>query len=313
MSQPSDFAKPAHDPVLYHEIIHALNPVGDGYYIDATLGAGGHAAGILEASMPSGQLLGLDVDPQAISIARKNLDRFGSRVKILYASYTSIREQVDKLGWPKVNGIMIDLGASSMQFDNPKRGFSFQSDGDLDMRFTPDNPLTASTIINGWSEEELSSLIYRFGEEPLSRKIARAIVSSRPITGTIQLAQVISSAIPHYGRIHPATRTFQAIRMAVNEELASIEQVLPQAIDILTTGGRLAVISFHSLEDRIVKEYFRKESKDCICPPRQPICTCGHKARIHEVNRKPIYPTSAEISRNPRSRSAKLRIAEKIS
>jgi 16S rRNA (cytosine1402-N4)-methyltransferase len=231
----------------------------------------------------------------------------------MQASYTTIRQHLDELGWDSVDGIVLDLGASSMQFDSPERGFSFLADGPLDMRFDPTNPLTAAQIVNEWPEEELANIIFRYGEEPASRRIARAIVQFRPIAGTGNLAEVIEKVHPRRGPHHPATQTFQALRIAVNGELDAVEKTLPVAVQALGPGGRLAVISFHSLEDRIVKDYFRLESRDCICPPKQPVCTCGHKASITEINRRPITPADEEITQNPRARSAKLRVAEKLS
>lgn len=305
-------ATPAHIPVLYQDIILALNPKRRGRYVDGTLGAGGHAIGILNASAPDGELLGLDVDPEALKIARKNLAEFGKRSTLIQASYTTLKDQLAKLGWPTIDGMVLDLGASSMQFDTPGRGFSFQTTGELDMRFDPTNALTAAHLVNELPESELADLIFRYGEEPRSRQIAKAIIAARPIANTTQLAQVIASSNPVRDKLHPATRTFMAIRIAVNGELTAIEKVLPQAINALSKGGRLAVISFHSLEDRLVKVFFRQESKDCLCPPRQPMCTCGHKASIRELNRRPLIPTEHEASFNPRARSAKLRVAEKI-
>jgi 16S rRNA (cytosine1402-N4)-methyltransferase len=302
-----------HQPVLYKEIIHALRPKRGGRYVDGTLGAGGHASGLLEASAPDGQLLGLDVDPQALKLAHRKLAPFGERARLIHASYATLRQHLVALGWDSLDGILLDLGASSMQFDSPERGFSFLADGPLDMRFDPSNPLTAAQIVNEWPEDELANVIYRYGEEPASRRIARAIVQSRPITGTGNLAAVIERVQPRRGSHHPATQTFQALRIAVNGELDAVEKTLPVAVQALGPGGRLAVISFHSLEDRIVKEFFRLESRDCICPPKQPICTCGHKASIKEINRRPITPTEEEITQNPRARSAKLRVAEKLS
>jgi len=301
-----------HIPVLYQDIILALNPKSRGRYVDGTLGAGGHAAGILKASSPDGEVLGLDVDPQALEIAKKNLSEFGARATIMQASYTTLTEHLVKVGWTRIDGMLLDLGASSMQFDTPERGFSFQTAGELDMRFDPTNALTATHLVNDLPEPELANLIFRYGEEPRSRQIAKAIVTARPISSTVQLAEIITSISPSRDRLHPATRTFMALRIAVNDELNSIEEVLPQAIHALEIGGRLAVISFHSLEDRLVKNYFRQESKDCLCPPRQPMCTCGHKASIRELNRRPLIPSDQESSRNPRSRSAKLRVVEKI-
>jgi 16S rRNA (cytosine1402-N4)-methyltransferase len=302
-----------HEPVLYQEIIHALQPHAGGRYVDGTLGAGGHARGIMEASAPDGQLLGLDVDPQALALARKNLAPYEKRIHLAQASYTSLSTQLAQLGWEAVDGILLDLGASSMQFDTPERGFSFLQDAPLDMRFGPHTPQTAADLVNTYSERELADLIYRYGEERDSRKIARAIVRARPIHTTRELVAVIESISPRRGdRIHPATRTFQALRIAVNEELSSIEEVLPQAVAALSPGGRLAVISFHSLEDRLVKDFFRKQSRDLLNPPYERIYEVERKAALKEVNRKPITPSEDEIKRNPRARSAKLRIVEKI-
>jgi 16S rRNA (cytosine1402-N4)-methyltransferase len=301
-----------HQPVLYQEIIHALQPHDRGRYVDGTLGAGGHARGIMEASAPDGQLLGLDVDPQALALARKNLAPYEGRIHLAQASYTSLSTQLTQLGWDAVDGILLDLGASSMQFDTPERGFSFLHDAPLDMRFGPHVPQTAADLVNKYSERELADLIYQYGEERNSRKIARAIVRARPIHTTRELVAVIEAVSPRRGeRVHPATRTFQALRIAVNEELASIEEVLPQAVAALRSGGRLAVISFHSLEDRIVKDYFREQSQDRVNPPYERIYAEERKATLKEVNRKPITPSEEEIKSNPRARSAKLRIAEK--
>ena len=302
-----------HRPVLYKEIIHALQPRRGGRYVDGTLGAGGHARGILEACAPDGQLLGLDVDPQALAIARKTLAPYEHRIHLVQASYTTLSEQLKNLQWDSVDGIVLDLGASSMQFDTAGRGFSFMQDAPLDMRFGPHATQTAADIVNKYSERELADLIYEYGEERDSRKIARAIVDKRPLHTTRELVAVIEAVSPRRGdRVHPATRTFQALRIAVNEELASIEEVLPQAMASLNVGGRLAVISFHSLEDRIVKEFFRTQSKDVVNPPYERIYETERKAIIKEVNRKPITPSEEETKDNPRARSAKLRIAEKI-
>ena len=313
-----------HQPVLYKEIIHALQPQDGGRYVDGTLGAGGHARGILEASAPDGQLLGLDVDPQALALARKTLAPYEQRTHLVQASYTSLSRQLAELGWKAVDGIVLDLGVSSMQFDTPERGFSFMNDAPLDMRFGPSALHSAADLVNEYSERELADLIYRYGEERESRKIARAIVRARPLHTTRELAAVIESVSPRRGSfgtvsdrrtvrsIHPATRTFQALRIAVNEELASVEEVLPQALAGLKSGGRLAVISFHSLEDRIVKDFFREQSKDLVNPPYEQIYAEERKATLKEVNRKPITPGEDEIKSNPRARSAKLRIAEKM-
>jgi 16S rRNA (cytosine1402-N4)-methyltransferase len=302
-----------HRPVLYHEIIHALSPRRAGTYVDATLGAGGHAYGILEASEPDGKLLGLDVDPHALELAQQHLAAFGTRAVVRRASYTTMDVQIKELGWRAVDGILLDLGMSSMQVDTPQRGFSFLKDAPLDMRFDPQQDFSAADLVNSTPESELADLIYRYGDERRSRQIASAIVAARPLHTTGELVSAISSAVPaRRGGIHPATRTFQAIRIAVNRELDALAEVLPKAVELLAPGGRLAVISFHSLEDRIVKEFFRRESRDCVCPPRQPVCTCGHKASIKEITRKPVQSTAAEVSENPRSRSARLRVAEKL-
>lgn len=303
----------SHLPVLFHEIILALQPRREGFYVDGTLGAGGHAAGILEASQPDGRLLGMDLDPEAITLARERLSSFSHRVVIVQASYTTLHEQLAGLGWQAVNGILLDLGVSSMQLDNSERGFSFQSDAPLDMRFDPANGVTADDLVNSLSEKELAGVLFRYGEERRAYQVARAIVRARPIHSTAELGSIVARATSG-GRpgMHPATRTFQALRIAVNGELEALESVLPQAVEALAPAGRLAVISFHSLEDRIVKQYFRRESQDCICPPRQPVCTCGHHASLREINRRPIHPGEAETSVNPRARSAKLRIVEKL-
>jgi len=302
-----------HLPVLYQEIIHALRPVSGGCYVDATLGAGGHARGILQASSPEGKLLGLDVDPVALAMARQRLSAFGDRAVLMEASYTTLSDQIRAAGWAGADGIVIDLGVSSMQIDEPGRGFSFQKDGPLDMRFNPGQKTTAAELVNHLPEDELADLIWRYGEDTQSRRIARAVCRARPLTTTLELAGVIEKAFGgRRGRIHPATRTFQALRICVNQELEALETVLPQAVEVLSPGGRLAVISFHSLEDRLVKQFFRRESRDCICPPGQPVCTCGHRAVIQEVNRRPLEAGEEEIAENPRARSAKLRIVEKL-
>ncbi|MEL7590070.1 MAG: 16S rRNA (cytosine(1402)-N(4))-methyltransferase RsmH [Anaerolineaceae bacterium] len=308
-----DTAKSPHVPVLYHQIITALRPKSPGYYVDATIGAGGHALGILEESSPDGQLLGMDVDPLALELSLQRLTLFKNRIHLVHSSYTALSNLLLTLGWDHVDGIVIDLGVSSMQVDTPERGFSFQHDGPLDMRFDPSQPVSAEDIVNRSSEADLADLIWRYGEDRDARRIAHLILQERPFHSTLELASAISLRFRHHpGAIHPATRTFQALRIAVNRELEGLEEFLPQAVTALKSGGRLAVISFHSLEDRIVKQYFRTESRDCICPPGQPVCTCGHKATVIEVSRRPITAEPDEIANNIRARSAKLRIIEKI-
>nr|MBI2905149.1 16S rRNA (cytosine(1402)-N(4))-methyltransferase RsmH [Chloroflexota bacterium] len=304
-----------HIPVLYQEIISGLQPHSGGRYIDGTVGAGGHAFGLLQASSPDGELLGLDRDPAALAAAAERLRPFGRRARLEQQSYLGMADAARRLGWQAVEGIVLDLGLSSLQLEDAARGFAFKHDGPLDMRYDRSSPLTASDLVNGASPDELADVLYRFGEEPAGRRIARAIVAARPIAGTRQLAEVVAAAVnrrPGRGEVHPATRTFQALRIAVNGELEAVAAVLPVAVGLLAAGGRLAVISFHSLEDRAVKSYFHREARDCVCPPEQPVCTCGHRATIKEMTRKPMAPTSGETAQNPRSRSAKLRIIEKL-
>jgi 16S rRNA (cytosine1402-N4)-methyltransferase len=303
----------AHKPVLYQEIIHALQPRSGGRYVDGTLGAGGHARGILEACAPDGQLLGLDVDSQALALARETLAPYEGRIHLAQASHISLSEQLASLSWDAIDGIVLDLGASSMQFDNPERGFSFMQDGPLDMRFGINATMSAEEIVNTFEQKELADIIFKYGEDRDARKIARAIVQARPLHTTGQLVAAIEKASPRRGdRVHPATQTFQALRIAVNDELAAVEKTLPQAVAALRSGGRCAVISFHSLEDRIVKEYFREQSKDLINPPYERIYEVERKAVVKLVNKKPILPTEEEIKDNPRARSAKLRVVEKL-
>jgi len=303
----------SHQPVLYQEIIHALQPVRTGLYVDCTVGAGGHAVGILHASDPEGRLLGMDLDPQALELAKQKLAPFRSRAILIHASYVTLSEQLKTREWVTVDGILVDLGLSSMQLNNSDRGFSFNLDGPLDMRFDPGSNLRASDLVNQLYVDDLANIIYKYGEERYSRKVARAIVAARPVRTTRHLAEIVAEVISSgKSSIHPATRTFQALRIAVNSELERLEALLPQAVEVLSPGGRLVVIAYHSLEDRIVKLFFRKESSDCICPPRQPICTCGHLASLKVITRKPIRPSNEEVKQNPRSRSARMRVAERI-
>lgn len=300
-----------HIPVLLNPILETLLPAGR--VIDGTAGAGGHSAALLEGGAES--LLALDLDPTAIRLAGERLAPFGDRARVVHASYVTMREQAEKIGWGDgVDAILLDLGVSSMQVDTAERGFSFRADAPLDMRFNPQGfQATAADLVNTMETDELADLIYEYGEERESRRIARAIVKARPVNTTSELAAVIERAVPRYGdTIHPATRTFQALRIAVNDELGIIERVLPDAIDLLRTGGRLAVISFHSLEDRLVKEAFKLAATDCICPPKVPVCVCGHHASVKLLTRKPVVADDSEIAHNARSRSAKLRVVEKL-
>ncbi|MCL4528725.1 MAG: 16S rRNA (cytosine(1402)-N(4))-methyltransferase RsmH [Chloroflexi bacterium] len=301
-----------HQPVLYKEIIHALQPKSPGRYIDGTIGAGGHARGVLEACAPDGCLLGFDLDPQALALARETLAPYGKRVTLVQASYDSLIEVMRGIGWDSADGILLDLGLSSMQLDTPERGFSIQHEALLDMRFNPDAGLTAAQLVNTASEAELADMFFRYGEEPRAKRIAKMIIEARPLTTTTQLAEIAKRVYPSHSRIHPATRIFQALRIAVNNELAVVENALPKAVSALHPGGRLAVISFHSLEDRIVKDFFRSASQDQINPPYEQIYEVERKAILKVINRKPITPSEEEIKANPRARSAKLRVAEKL-
>ncbi len=302
-----------HIPVLVQEVLDGLAVRPGGAYLDATVGGGGHACAILQVSSPDGRLLGLDRDPDAIRRALKRLSAFGDRVKVVHASYVELRRVARDEGMLPLDGILFDLGFSSWQIEDPERGFAFSQDGPLDMRFDPTAGRTAADLVNQLSEDALVDLLFRYGEEPRSRQIARAIIMARPIHTTGELAEVVSRAVGgRRGALHPATRTFQALRIAVNRELEAVEAALPRALLALRPGGRLAVITFHSLEDRIVKHFLRRESRDCICPPEYPVCRCDHKKVVRVLTRKPIRPSEEEIARNPRSRSAKLRLAEKI-
>jgi 16S rRNA (cytosine1402-N4)-methyltransferase len=269
--------------------------------------------GVLEHTAPEGELLGLDRDTVALPLAQQRLARFGGRVHLVQGSFRDIKTHAASIGWESVDGILLDLGVSSMQLSAPERGFSFQSDGPLDMRFGSDQELTAEDLVNDLPEQDLADLIYEFGDERKSRRIARAIVRARPINDTGALASVVASAARGGSRrIHPATRTFQALRIAVNDELAALEEALPQCIELLKPGGRLAVIAFHSLEDRIVKRFMRDESKDSVSQLQEAETALERPARVRLVSRKPIRANDEELKSNPRARSARLRVAERI-
>ncbi len=301
-----------HTPVLFEEAMFWIDPHPGGRFIDATVGLGGHSAGLLDLSAPDGRLLALDTDVQALDFARQRLALCGDRVVFVHARFTELAVIARAHGFAEANGILLDLGVSSLQLNDPGRGFSFQKDGPLDMRMNPHAGITAEEIVNTWSEQELARIIFLYGEEPHARRLARAICQHRPLWRTQELAGVVASVVGFHGKIHPATRTFQALRIAVNEELAALEQVLPQSVELLAPNGRLAVISFHSLEDRIVKQFMACESTDCICPPKMPQCTCGHVAVLERLTKKPVRPTPEEVLSNPRSRSARLRVARRL-
>ncbi|HID87122.1 MAG TPA: 16S rRNA (cytosine(1402)-N(4))-methyltransferase RsmH [Anaerolineae bacterium] len=298
-----------HTPVLYQEVIAGLQPRPGGRYIDATVGGGGHARGLLEGSSPDGRLLGIDADPMAIALARQSLAEYGERVILVNGNFAHLKEIAASHGFCPVDGILLDLGLSSFQLERAERGFSFQLEGPLDMRYDPQQGRTAADLVNTLPEDQLADILWRYGEEPRARRIARAIVAHRPIRTTTELAEIVQRTVPRRRRIHPATRTFLALRIAVNEELDALARALPQAVELLAPGGRLAVISFHSLEDRIVKEFFRDQARGCICPPDVPVCVCHHQPTLEVLTKKPIRPSEAEVRRNPRSRSARLRLA----
>ena len=301
-----------HIPVLFQEVLDGLR-VGRGHcYIDATVGAGGHATGILAASAPDGRILCLDRDAAAVEVARARLAAHSGRALVVHSSFAHLEVQARLHHFQPVDGILFDLGLSSLQLGDPSRGFAFLRDGPLDMRFdTAGDGLTAADLLNTWPADELAALLTRFGEERHSRRIARAIIASRPLHTTRELAEVIEKSETRRGRIHPATRTFQALRIAVNGELDALETALPQAVGLLAPGGRLVVISFHSLEDRLVKRFLRRESRQCVCPPDAPACVCDHQVSLKRIVRKPVRPSAEEVAANPRARSARLRIAER--
>ncbi len=302
-----------HTPVMIPEMMHALNVMPGGRYIDGTLGEGGHSKEILKAADPGGQVLGLDADAEAISVATERLAEHGDAFLAINVNFRDVRATALQYEFIPVHGVLFDLGVSSLQLDRESRGFSFRRSDPLDMRFSFDQQVTAADIINGYAESELADVIFPLGEDRAARRIARAVVRNRPINTSLELADVIEKVNPRRGkRTHPATRTFQAIRIAVNDELSALETALEQAVSLLGQGGRMAVISYHSLEDRIVKNFIRKQASDCICPPGTPVCRCNHLATLKVITRRPMIPTDAEIKSNPRARSAKLRVAERV-
>ncbi len=307
-----------HEPVLYQEVILYLQPRPNGKYIDGTVGAAGHLTGLIERAAPGGRFLGLDRDADAIDYCRRKLAAFGENVTLVQASFADVDQVALQYDFSEVDGILLDLGLSSRQLATSARGFSFRQDGPLDMRFDTTKGATAAELLNALDEATLSEILWRYGEVRESRRVARAIIASRPVNTTGQLADIaVQSASGRRSRkaarrIHPATRIFQALRIAVNDELAALEKALPAMTSLLKPAGRLAVISFHSLEDRMVKQFIREQSLECVCPPQQPICTCDTQPTLKPVTRKVIKPTAEEIARNPRSRSARLRVAEKL-
>lgn len=315
-----------HKPVLLEEVIKYLSPKSPNLYVDATVGGGGHAEKILEGSNPEGKLVGIDIDPFMLRSAEKRLKKFGKRCTLIEDNYVNLPEILSELKISKINGIVFDLGVATEHFMRGERGFSLMREGPLDMRLSPYAKVTAADIINNWKPEALVNILRQYGEEHWAEKIVKNIIVEREkkmITTTTQLAKIVVGAVsskkkynfaqklPGY-RIHPATKTFQALRIAVNNELKNIGRILPIAVDLLKIGGRLVVITFHSLEDRLAKDTFRQLAMPCICPKEIPVCVCRHKPKIKLVTKKPVVPKEEEIKSNPRSRSAKLRVVERI-
>lgn len=309
-----------HESVLLKEVIQYLNPQPNQHFIDATVGGGGHAEKILELTSPNGTLLGFDLDSEALKIANKRLKNFKNRFSLIQQNFTQIPKYInEQSSLSQFNGILFDLGISSFQLRSKNRGFSFQTAGPLDMRFGKEfSGLTAADILNHWSQKDLQEVLENYGEERYSREIAKLVVLKRKkekFQNTDELVKIINSIYRHkpkLKKINPATKTFQALRIAVNDELNNLRTILSQSLELLLPQGRLVVISFHSLEDRIVKNFFREESRDCLCPPEFPVCRCGHKAQIRILTKKVIKPSWEEIKQNYRARSAKLRAAETL-
>ena len=306
-----------HISVLLDECIEGLDIKPDGIYVDGTLGGAGHSSHIA-AKLTTGRLIGIDRDPVALKAAGKRLEPFGDRVTLVHSNFCEMASVLKELNIDGVDGILLDLGVSSPQLDDIERGFSYMGDAPLDMRMNNQDSLSAHTVVNSWSYEELKRILYDYGEERYAPQIAAAICRRReaaPIRTTLELVDVIRSAMPPAAlreKQHPAKRSFQAIRIAVNDELNSVAKAMEAAIPLLNPGGRLAVITFHSLEDRIVKNAMASASKGCTCPPKIPVCVCGKKPLVKLISRKPIISGDEELERNPRARSAKLRICEKI-
>ncbi|MFP5297442.1 MAG: 16S rRNA (cytosine(1402)-N(4))-methyltransferase RsmH [Actinomycetota bacterium] len=305
-----------HDPVLLEELARLLGPAleSGGVVVDCTLGRGGHARRLL-ADYPDIFLVGIDRDPGALEACRTDLAADQGRLALVRDGFSNLAAVLERLGIASVRGVLLDLGVSSPQLDEAARGFSFRDDGPLDMRMDPGARLSADVVVNTYDASALERIIRDYGEERFARRIARAIVKSRPVATTAALANIVKEAIPAPARRsgpHPARRTFQALRIEVNDELREIDEVLPAAKDACEPGGRIAVISYHSLEDRRVKRFFNEAAKGCECPPGFPVCVCGSKASLRVVTRRPVIPTQEEIERNPRARSAKLRVAEKL-
>ncbi len=306
-----------HVSVLLNECLDGLDIKPDGIYVDGTLGGAGHSSRIAQR-LTTGRLIGIDRDPVALAAAGERLKPFEMNVTLVHANFCSMAQVLEELHIPGVDGILLDLGVSSPQLDDGARGFSYMADAPLDMRMNGQDALTAETVVNTWSQEELRRILYTYGEERYAPQIAAAICRRReqaPIKTTLELVDIIRGAMPPAAlreKQHPAKRSFQAIRIAVNDELGAVEKIMEDAVSLLNPGGRLAVITFHSLEDRIVKTAMAAAAKGCTCPPSFPVCVCGKKPQVKLISRKPIVATQAELEENPRSRSAKLRVCEKL-
>ena len=307
-----------HKSVLLDEVIEGLDIKENGTYVDGTLGGAGHAGHVCERLGTDGRFIGIDQDEDAIKVSTERLKKYGDKVTIVRSNYSDMPDVVHELGISGVDGITLDLGVSSFQLDTAERGFSYRMDAPLDMRMDTRQPLSAETVVNEYTESELFHIIKNYGEDKFAKNIAKHIVIERakePIKTTGRLAEIISQAIPMKVRKqggHPAKRTFQAIRIEVNQELSVLQNTLEEMIDLLNPGGRLCIITFHSLEDRIVKQAFKKAQDPCTCPPNFPVCVCGNRSKGHMVGRKPILPSEEEMERNPRAKSAKLRVFEHI-
>ena len=302
---------PFHLPVLLEETVHHLAVRPGGVYLDCTVGDGGHASAILKVAAPEGWLLGIDLDPRALDRARLRLREYEGSCTLIEGNYARAADLTRGLGYRELDGVLLDLGLSSFQLESRGRGFSLRRDDPLDMRYDPNSDFNATRIVNEYPPEELVRVIASQGQEPRARAIARAITQLRPLETTVQLADLVARTYGgRRGRIHPATRTFQALRIEVNSELDNLQAGLGQAIQLLKPGGRLVVISYHSLEDRIVKSTLARESRGCICPPGVPVCICGHTPTLKIISRKVVKPSREEVLANPRSRSARMRVAE---
>ena len=306
-----------HESVMKNEVLHYLNVHMEGVIVDGTLGDGGHTEFILKNTAPKIRVFAIDRDRSAIERAKKRLSPFRDRVTLTHGNLGDLKSLAAQHGITRIVGLLMDLGVSSPQLDTPERGFSIQHDGPLDMRMNPSQKTSAADLLKELSDAELAAIIKNFGEERYSKRIVRAIrkeQAERPITTTGQLSRIVARAVasPRHTRIHPATRTFQALRIAVNDELEQLKLALQDVIGLLNSTARLVVISFHSLEDRIVKTFFRDEQKGCSCPPKIPVCICGRTQTLKVLTRKPIVPSEEEVARNPRSISAKLRVAERV-